>query len=169
MDGWKITSTTGIIHGFPKLMYAYLIFWDLGWCYAQLPFSWLDSIYPLKPIGYRKLPRDHNLPTMLNTICVVSPFINEHIRKENYHCFRSSNCTAATAHGCHGTATAFFRCPHVRLVDFPATVLSDQASGNQPPVPAMAPIAAPALTRVSSYSPTFRTRPWIAFITITLS
>jgi hypothetical protein len=77
--------------------------------------------YSLRPISNRKLPRDHNLPTLLNTVCVVSPFINELIRKENDHCFRSSNCTvaarqprttAATAHGCHGTATAFFRCPH---------------------------------------------------------
>jgi hypothetical protein len=68
--------------------------------------------YSLRPISNRKLPRDHNLPTLLNTVCVVSPFINELIRKENDHCFRSSNCTvqparqprttAATAHGSHG-------------------------------------------------------------------
>ena len=49
MDGWKITR---IIHGCPLLskpMYTYIIFRDLGRCYAQLPFSesWPDSrCYP---------------------------------------------------------------------------------------------------------------------------
>jgi hypothetical protein len=71
------------------------------WDDVTLNFHSLGLIqYSLRPIRYRKLSRDHNLPTLLNTVCVVSLFINKLIRKENNHCFRTARQprpTAATA------------------------------------------------------------------------
>src|ERR1700729_4328002 len=71
------------------------------WNDVTLNFHSLGLIqYSLRPISYRKLPRDHNLPTLLNTVCVVSLFIKKLIRKENNHCFRTARQprpTAATA------------------------------------------------------------------------
>jgi len=73
------------------------------WDNVTLNFHSLGLIqYSLGPISYQKLPRDHNLPTLLNTFCVVSPFINKLIHKKKKTLF--SNCMAATA----TAATAFF-------------------------------------------------------------
>jgi hypothetical protein len=81
------------------------------WNDVTLNFHSLGLIqYSLRPISYRKLPRDHNLPTLLNTVCVVSPFINKLIRKEKNHCFRTAlELHGSHAHGCHG----IFLVPHM--------------------------------------------------------
>src|ERR1700691_5406778 len=73
------------------------------WDDVTLNFHSLGLIqYSLRPISYRKLPRDHNLPTLLNTVCVASLFINKLIRKENNHCFRPSHGGPRLPRHCHG-------------------------------------------------------------------
>src|ERR1700734_3543704 len=68
------------------------------WNDVTLNFHSLGLIqYSLRPISYQKLPRDHNLPTLLNTVCVVSLFIKKLIRKKNNHCFRTARQPRPTA------------------------------------------------------------------------